>query len=427
MASCSPVLALEPTLEEAFWSSSDVKQAYVRWDTFALCHALFNNTAVLYATRHLLLHPVHGPMLWAHTLQHVLYLVASLLQLAYISAAPQSYTRHRHAISAVNRFARLGLVALQAATSSPASWALLAGNSVSNSSSTSAASRWPGCTAAIQLARQLLAVPVVAWAPANWLLPFRWMLPVQLATVALHMITNRSQVCWLQQQAAGEVRALLLPTCRGLQQLYTLSSHLLGSSTAGHHSSCAEPIAAHLTLMLNLHVLLLLLAPCFAFSHVEFVLKDRFLRARYNARLRRLLPEGFASAEVLVLVIVMTWSACAALVSTLPQLECTAGGLLVTLQASPMHQAAAAPDMQRFQQLLNGSSCGAFTCQLESSSAGSCSSTVVAPVGFVEATAGQAATCSAVGHCGWLAVIALVGMPVVIISVYSWIARICLC
>ncbi|WIA14021.1 hypothetical protein OEZ85_002581 [Tetradesmus obliquus] len=45
-AVCSRVLALEPTLEEAFWSSSDVKQAYVRWDTFALCHALFNNTAV---------------------------------------------------------------------------------------------------------------------------------------------------------------------------------------------------------------------------------------------------------------------------------------------------------------------------------------------------------------------------------------------
>jgi hypothetical protein len=391
-------------------------------NTPAVFHALFNNITVLYATRHLLLHPVHGPMLWAHTLQHVVYLAASLLQLAYTSTAPQSYTRHRHAISAANRLVRLGLVALQAATSSPASWALLAGNSVSNSSSTSAAS--PGCSTAIQLARQLLAVPVVAWAPANWLLPFRWMLPVQLATVALHMYTSRSQVCWLQQQAAVEVRALLLPTCRGLQRLYTFAAQLLGASTAGRSGTCDDPITAHLAVVLNLHVLLLLLAPCFAFSHVEFVLKDRFLRARYSARLEQRLPAALPSAEVLLLVIVVIWPVCVVIVSALPPLGCTADGLLVPLNSSVhMHQAGVML-AQPGRQLLNGSFCSF------SGAAGGCSSTTAAEAAAAAATAveaAQVAACGDVRHCCWLAVAAVIGMPMVIISAYSWIARICLC
>jgi hypothetical protein len=162
-------------------------RVYTRWDALALLYAVFINITLLRMFRPNLLNPA----MWHFTLQFTLYFTTAAAQLALLWLHPQYHQQHRMRIIAAHRLVRLAFMGLSAAATNQQHASTVQGTLTNTSSSAFLVTGYPW----LKLVRSIVAYPLVAMAPSNFVLPVRYAIPCQLATLAFTLKMSHLQHC----------------------------------------------------------------------------------------------------------------------------------------------------------------------------------------------------------------------------------------
>jgi hypothetical protein len=276
---------------------------YTRWDALALLYAVFINFTLLRMFRPNWLNPA----MWHFTLQFSLYFITAAIQLLLLWLRPQHHQQHRMRIIAAHRLFRLAFMGLSAVASNAQHASAVQGTLTSTSGGAFLVTGYTW----LKLLRSVLAFPLVAMAPSNFVLPVRYAIPCQLCTLAFTLRMTRMQHCL----TAGipELRVLLQQACGALGGVVHWASLLLwrGSATAGLAAGevgmqsenvqqvCSSSAGSSLVLSMYANVLLVLLAPCFLQYSIERKLKQGFLKSKQltSARLQQELAAAAAAVS----------------------------------------------------------------------------------------------------------------------------------
>jgi hypothetical protein len=260
------------------------------------------------------------------------FLCMAFLQLVAMSCRLRLYLTYRHRLATFNRLMRILIVLLSVFLTTPAHTnrqviILLesaAGTDVSNifisgssplhafganavhaacSSGLNACAadsiRLPaaaaGRSARVQLstaalAKAFLAVPFVYVNHANFLVPFRYAVVLQIITCLATIGMDVHKLC-INMVYAQASSAAVVPACKGLSWLMQLLGQVLDwhfSATPADLSTasdavCEEPLAALLLMKIWAHVVLLVLLPFIVIYKVEYSLKTKFLSGQAGA------------------------------------------------------------------------------------------------------------------------------------------------
>ncbi|WIA44308.1 hypothetical protein OEZ86_007105 [Tetradesmus obliquus] len=192
----------------------------------------------------LLLSPPGAGVPLCFVLPLLLLPLVALLQLLYMRSRPQTYQRHRLAITAINRLVRLAILCSHAVawkehffacSSEPIhhqhhynmyrfihqtnSSSSSSGGS-SSSSSSSSSSTW------LVLLKYLVAPHLIFLNHANFWLPWRYSLPLQLATLAVQLLMS-CRLCVCRMAGSEGLQPAVQATCRGLRKAAEVAAGFL--------------------------------------------------------------------------------------------------------------------------------------------------------------------------------------------------------
>jgi hypothetical protein len=266
-------------------------RVYTRWDALALLYAVFINFTLLRMFRPNLLNPA----MWHFTLQFTLYFVTAVAQLLLLWLHQQRHQQHRMRIIAAHRLVRLAFMALSAAASNQQHASTVQGTLTSTSGGTFLVTGYTW----LKLLRCVLAFPLVAMAPSNFVLPVRYAIPCQLLTLAFTLRMSRMQHCLMAD--LPELQGLLQQACNAFGSVAHWGSLLfwrgsaspaLAAGEVGMQSKlvqqvCGSSAGASLVLSMYATVLLVVLVPCFLQYSIEQSLKQSFLRSKQVSAARQ--------------------------------------------------------------------------------------------------------------------------------------------
>jgi hypothetical protein len=257
---------------------------YTRWDALALLYAVFLNFTLLRMFRPNWLNPA----MWHFTLQFSLYFATAAAQLLLLWLRPQHHQQHRMRIIAAHRLFRLACMGLSAVASDAQHASAVQGTLTSTSGGSFLVTGYTW----LKLLRSVLAFPLVAMAPSNFVLPVRCAILCQLCTLAFTLRMTRMQHCLTA--SIPELQGLLQQACSALGGAAHWVSLLLwrGSATSGLAAGdvgmqsdyelqvCSSSAGSSLVLSMYASVLLVLLVPCFLQYSIERRLKESFLKSK---------------------------------------------------------------------------------------------------------------------------------------------------
>ncbi|WIA12166.1 hypothetical protein OEZ85_012238 [Tetradesmus obliquus] len=320
---CSLLLALQPDHLEVEWENSELAaRLFTLCDGFACSHSiLVNSVLLLWNLR---------TNVWQHWLKAllVLYICASVCQLAVLTQQPRQYLRRRTMINIVNRLLRVLMLLGKLLSLSPA----VVHGMAAEAASTGILSQRDGSSAwhnALTVARPILSPLLVYAAHANFLLPFRYVLPLQLVTLGISLKMARLLACWYVTTPA--MQHLTVWACGHMHRVMHVAKLLYpgirGPWEPNDGEACSSTTTAATLLLLYANVVTVLVLPCLLVYQLEWSQKDKFVRQSKQRRLSRPWPDSLLMvAVVMYSALAASWYACAFVVSML-SLVCDGGEL----------------------------------------------------------------------------------------------------
>lgn len=207
-------------------------------------------------------------------------------------------------IIAAHRLVRLAFMGLSAAASNQQHASTVQGTLTSSSGGTFLVTGY----AWLKLLRSVLAFPLVAMAPSNFVLPVRYAIPCQLLTLVFTLRMCSLQHCMLT--TLPELHVLLQQACNAFGSVAHWGSLLLlrgstspalavgevGAWSESVQQVCGSSGGASLVLSMYANVLLVVLVPCFLQYSIERSLKRSFMKS-YQVTSARQQQQGAASAS----------------------------------------------------------------------------------------------------------------------------------
>jgi hypothetical protein len=278
------------------------------------CHNIFINSMILRAFG------VGGklkPQQWVPT---AVLLSLAVAQLQLLTLLPAFYRRHRTNVAVFNRIFRLFILTAVAALQSPGL------TDVTTKQHRSAANGSQRSTWLVFM-RKVLGAPLVYMGHANHVLPFQWVLLMQLYTVVVCVVTVfRSSACLLATSDSNA--AMAEHVCTYAKQVVFFSSRAVGRlpyDTALEAPDACKDVAAILLLLLYTHVVLLLIVPGVVMFRIELSLKSEFVRLRGGCISKTW--QVLDSADVMMLLtytmLIGAWCMCRAAVTWLRPVACS--------------------------------------------------------------------------------------------------------
>jgi hypothetical protein len=140
------------------------------------------------------------------------------------------------------------------------------------------------------LAKAFLAVPFVYLNHANFLVPLRYAVVLQLITCLATISMDVQKLC-VNMLYAQASTAAVVPACKGLSWLMQSLGHVLdwhfpatpADLSTASDAVCEEPLAALLLMKIWAHVVLLVLLPLMVIYKLEYSLKTKFLSSQAAA------------------------------------------------------------------------------------------------------------------------------------------------
>lgn len=235
-----------------------------------------------------------------------IYIVAALLQLAFMYLMPHQYERFRHQFALANRLARMLTPVLGMALSTPsqaarqlAAWRALKGLALPASDAAVCVSGWSEAAALptllpqqqavyVALAKMYIMPAVAHMLSASWLVPLCVAVPIQLCTFAATVKVTLNGLCVSPFCLSAHGAAFVLPACWHISAVVWAGAQLLdwhmpteaGVLSASSDVVCQQPLAVLVVYQLWHRWVLLVLVPCALIYSVERHLKSVFLRRR---------------------------------------------------------------------------------------------------------------------------------------------------
>lgn len=264
---------------------------------------------------------------WVPTAVLLTLLIAQLLLLAL---RPATYRRHRTKIALFNRIVRLALLTLMAMVQSPGLLDIMRQQHRSAAAG-SQRSSW------LVFVRKVLGPPLVYMGHANNVLPFQWVLPMQLYMLFVTGVSvSRSGACTLAVSASNAEMAAIV--CSYAKQVVFYMSRVVGRMPSGPALAAAAAedtchgVAAVL-LLLYVHVVMTLIVPLVIMFRVELSMKADFVRLRGGCvpqALQSLNSDG-AMALIAYTLLVGGWCLCESAVAWLGPVACSDNGGVLLL------------------------------------------------------------------------------------------------
>ncbi|WIA09637.1 hypothetical protein OEZ85_009025 [Tetradesmus obliquus] len=166
------VLLMPEPLESEFWHSTSAIRLLKAFDLICLCNNIFTYSMLLRTFGF----GSSSGMSWHHLLPVATYFILAILQLLVLLLAPNLHQRHRLHVTIANRLLRLATLTFAAVNTSSSVMARM--TTRVNSTSRSNTSQL------MQLMRPIVGPPLVYLNHSGYVLPFAWVLPFQLYTLA---------------------------------------------------------------------------------------------------------------------------------------------------------------------------------------------------------------------------------------------------
>lgn len=193
----------------------------------------------------------------------------------------------------------------------------------------------PGPPGMLTLLRPLAAPAFITSCHCNFVLPLKWVLPMQLYTLLVCLPMMQLYVCAIARtpgMLAQSQRACVLAK-RTMHGVGLLLGRPPDTSDPGYSSQC-EGLPGLLLLALYLYVLLLVVLPCLVLYLMELTAKVKFVQQSRAPRLQLaetwpIMTSGLVKSTTAAAGVLGTWFLCEMLLSSLAPQSCSAAGRLV--------------------------------------------------------------------------------------------------
>jgi hypothetical protein len=255
------------------------------------------------------------PVWWIPT---AVLLALAAVQLLLLLLLPAHYSCHRTKVALFNRILRLGILTVVAVAQSPGLMAVMRKQhrSAANSS-------W------LVFVRKVLGPPLVYMGHANHVLPFHWVLPMQVYMFLVVSISVfRSSTCTLASSPSDVAMASVV--CSYAKQVVFYMSRAVGRApVVDEAADTCQGVSAVLLLLMYAHVVLLLIVPGVVVLRVELSLKSEFVRLRggFVPKAWQALDSADAMALIAYTLVIGMWCVCEAAVVWLGPLTCSKGAV----------------------------------------------------------------------------------------------------
>lgn len=181
----------------------------------------------------------------------------------------------------------------------------------------------------------VLVVPLFWWNHASYVLPFPYVLAVQIATVVGVWRISSVTTCLLSYVPGTHVQ-IGQQVCQRMKHVM----HYLGLLLAKPAGQLAETAATEcaglnglVLLSLYASVVILVLVPCLSVYFLELNLKMGFIRQRQLVLLHAppCLDTRLARAVIVYAAVVCSWIACEGVVMALSPIQCGSSGIVLPL------------------------------------------------------------------------------------------------